>query len=284
MTQSNASDQKRLRQIAQTMRRLSIEAGFETLKWFGAADVAVERKDDASPVTDADRAADAVIVDGLSAAFPAIPIVTEERAETHAAILGVGARRFFLVDPLDGTKEFIAGRPEYTVNIALIDNGRPLLGAVFAPALNRLFWTPDPDFAVEERDEVRPDRIEPARRLWVAPADNRALRVVASRSHRDADTDAFLRNFTVAATESAGSSLKFCLIAAGDADLYPRFGPTMAWDTAAAHAVLRASGGAVRQVGDDGGPAGPLRYGPEDGTGAPFSNPRFIAHAPSVRF
>ena len=272
-----------MRRIAATMRRLAVEAGMETLRYFGDASLRVEHKEDDSPVTVADHAADEVIVNGLQTAFPDIPIVTEERAESHGAILGVGARRFFLVDPLDGTKEFVGGRGEYTVNIALIEEGAPMLGAVFAPAMDRLFWTPDPDFAVEEREEVRSDRIEPLRRLWVAAANNNALRAVASRSHRDAETDAFLGRYKVAQSASAGSSLKFCLVAGGEADFYPRFGPTMAWDTAAAHAVLRAAGGRVRRLNEEGGVEEPLRYGLGQTSGAPFANPAFIAYAPSVK-
>lgn len=279
-----SDDEEILRRVAQIMRGLAIEAGQETLRYFGDPGLRVETKDDDSPVTAADHAADAIIVAGLQAAFPDMPIVTEERSETHMAILGVGARRFFLVDPLDGTKEFVSGSGEYTVNIALVEDGRPLLGVVFAPALDRLFWTPDPDFAVEEREEVRGDRIEPQRRLWVAEANNAALRVVASRSHMDAATEAYLQRFPIARADSAGSSLKFCLVASGEADFYPRFGRTMAWDTAAAHAVLRAAGGRVRRLDpEDGTVGGPLLYGLEQTEGAPFANTAFIAYAPSVK-
>ncbi|MEM9724124.1 MAG: 3'(2'),5'-bisphosphate nucleotidase CysQ [Pseudomonadota bacterium] len=280
-----ASDRARdeeLRRIATTMRQLAIAAGAETLRFFGDKALAVTQKSDDSPVTVADHAADAVIVDGLRAAFPDIPLVTEERADGHAALLGVGARRFFLIDPLDGTKEFLGGSGEYTVNIALIEDGVPVLGAVFAPAMDRLFWTPEPDFAVEEREEVRGDRIEPDRRLWVATADNSALRAVASRSHRDPDTDAFLARLKVARIVGAGSSLKICLVAAGEADLYPRMGPTMAWDTAAAHAVLRAAGVRLRRLSDQGAVEEALRYGLGQTSGRPFANPFFLAAAPSV--
>lgn len=278
-----ASDEPSLRRVAATMRRLAVEAGAETMRYFRDSSLQVQRKSDESPVTAADLAADALIVAGLENAFPDIPIVTEERADGHGAILGIGATRYFMVDPLDGTKEFVGGSGEFTVNVALIEDGRPLLGAVFAPAMDRLFWTPDVDFAVEERDEVRSDWIEPMRRLWVVRANNNALRAVASRSHRDKATDEFLQRYGVAQTVSAGSSLKICMVAAGEADLYPRFGPTMAWDTAAAHAVLRASGGRLRRLGEDGAVEEPLSYGLGQRSGAPFANPAFIAYSPSVR-
>ena len=272
-----------MRRIAAAMRRLAVEAGAETMRFFRDSSLQVRRKTDESPVTAADHAADELIISGLEAAFPDIPIVSEERADSHGAILGIGAERYFMVDPLDGTKEFVSGSGEFTVNIALIEDGRPLLGAVFAPAADRLFWTPDVDFAIEERDEVRSDWIEPMRRLWVVKANNKALRAVASRSHRDRATDAFLDRLSVAQTVSAGSSLKICMIAAGEADLYPRFGPTMAWDTAAAHAVLRAAGGRLRRLGDEGTVEEPLSYGLGQRSGEPFANPPFIAYAPSVK-
>ncbi|MEL6978990.1 MAG: 3'(2'),5'-bisphosphate nucleotidase CysQ [Pseudomonadota bacterium] len=273
-----------LRAIALTMRRLAVEAGLATLRFFRKADLRIDAKPDDSPVTEADLTADKLIADGLSAAHPDVTVITEERSTGFSGLLGAGARRLFMVDPLDGTKEFISGRGEYTVNIALIENGSPLLGAVYAPALDRLFWTPDPDFAIEEQGGVQAETIGPQRRLWVAEADNAAMRVVASRSHRDPETDGFLEAFSVAKLESAGSSLKFCLLACGEADLYPRLGRTMAWDTAAAHAVLRASGGMVRRLGEDGAVEEPLRYGSGQLVGPPFSNPHFVAFTPSVRF
>lgn len=268
-----------MRKIAREMRRAALEAGAKTLEHFRSETLQVDAKSDSTPVTDADRAADAVIVTRLEAAFPEIPVVTEERAETHARLQEAGLERFFLVDPLDGTKEFVTGSGEYTVNIALIEQGRPVLGVVYAPAKQRLFWTPDPDFAVEEQGAIALDTPEPSRRLWVSQADNGALRVVASKSHRDAATDAFIGQLSVGRLESAGSSLKFCLVAGGEADVYPRMGRTMAWDTAAAHGVLRAAGGRVRRIEEDGRIGEPLRYGGTED----FANPAFIAYAPSAR-
>ncbi|MCI4665267.1 MAG: 3'(2'),5'-bisphosphate nucleotidase CysQ [Neomegalonema sp.] len=274
------------------MRRIAIAAGDAIMPYFrGEASPDAEAKADGSPVTAADHAADKVIVDGLRALYPDAPIVTEEQAETQAHDPG---DFFFLVDPLDGTKEFISGSGEFTVNIALIEQGAPRIGVVYAPAMGRLFWTPDPDFAVEERiDENGEATLE--RQLWVADANNAALRVVASKSHRDPATDAYISRYRTASAQSAGSSLKFCLLACGEADLYPRLGPTMAWDTAAAHAVLRAAGGAVCALSADGQVGAPLRYGPgamlpkDEDAPAPaptgrsaYANPFFVAYAPSV--
>jgi 3'(2'), 5'-bisphosphate nucleotidase len=246
-----------------TLIRLAIEAGAAVMEVYGRADVGAEAKADDSPVTDADRAADAILVAGLEAAFPDIPVVTEERAETHG--LGAGATHF-LVDPLDGTKEFVKRRGDFTVNVALIEDGRPAAGIVYAPARGRLFRTRAEGGAAEARVEDGAPRDIGA--IAAAEADMAALRVVASKSHRDADTDAYIARYDVAEAVSAGSSLKFCLVAAGEADLYPRLGPTMEWDTAAGQAVLEAAGGRVLRFEDH----APLRYGRPD-----RRNPRFLA-------
>ncbi|MEQ8651853.1 MAG: 3'(2'),5'-bisphosphate nucleotidase CysQ [Kiloniellales bacterium] len=256
--------------IGLTMRRLVVEAGAETLKFFGSEALAVEAKADDSPVTAADRAADEVIVAGLEKAFPDIPVVTEERAETHGE---APKDRFFLVDPLDGTKEFVTGRGDFTINIALIEGDQAVMGAVFAPAKDRLFWTPNRESALQESGDIEAAKPGETKPLRVRDADNAALAVVASKSHRDAATDDYIARYKVSDFKSAGSSLKFCLIASGEADLYPRLGRTMEWDTAAAHAVLRAAGGTV-----DRAEGGPLRYGKPG-----FENPHFIAYSPDVR-
>lgn len=257
-------------EIALVMRRLVVEAGVATLRYFGTGDLAVQAKADSSPVTAADHAADEIIVAGLEAACPDIPVVTEERAETHTR---APAERFFLVDPLDGTKEFVSGRGDFTVNIALIEGGEPVMGAVYAPAKERLFWTDGPGSALQESGAIEAAAPHAAQPLKVRAADNGALAVVASASHRDAATDDYISRYQVKDFKSAGSSLKFCLIASGEADLYPRLGRTMEWDTAAAHAVLRAAGGMV-----DKAEGGPLRYGKPG-----FENPHFIAYSPDVR-
>lgn len=253
--------------IVEVIRTLALDAGADIMRFY-ATDFAVDRKADESPVTDADRAADAIIVAGLEQHFPHIPVVTEERVQSHE--VARETTRFFLVDPLDGTREFISRNGEFTVNIALIENRTPTLGVVFAPAADRLFYTTADGCAVEE---VPPYDGRSRRTVNVATADNAALRVVASRSHRDQATDDYIHNYAVSGFRSAGSSLKFCLIANGEADLYPRLGRTMEWDTAAGHAVLAAAGGRVDRLS-----GGPLDYGKQE-----LDNPHFIAYAPTVR-
>ena len=260
--------------ICRECRRLALLAGAAIMDIYDSDDFEasadMRAKADESPVTAADEAADRLISAGLRAAFPDIPVVTEEETETHS--LDTGAR-FFLVDPLDGTKEFIKRRGEFTVNIALIEGGVPTRGVVYAPAIGRLFITGPEGGAVEETGAMNPDAPGEQRSMTVSTPDNGALAVVASKSHRDAATDAYITRYKVTEFKSAGSSLKFCLVAAGEADLYPRLGRTMEWDTAAGHAVLRAAGGHVDRF--DG--TGPLVYGK---TG--FENPFFIAYAPGV--
>ena len=223
-------------------------------------------KGDGSPVTLADRRAEAVICEFLSRAAPLIPIVAEESvSEGRSPAVD---QRFLLVDPLDGTKEFIARNGEFTINVAMIECGTPVAGAVYAPALARLWFGGDSAFVCETPvgsglpplAEWRPIHVRDALEAMVA---------VASRSHGDAETDAFLRRLPIAERRSRGSSLKFCLIAEGEADVYPRFGPTMEWDTASGDAVLRAAGGVVLD------PTGsPLTYGKHD---RDFRNGPFIA-------
>ncbi len=251
------------------LRRLAILAGARIMEVYHSPDFEVRQKDDASPVTEADLAADAVIAEGLRVAFPDLPLVTEEQAETHSQ----SVQTFLIVDPLDGTKEFTRRRGDFTVNIALVENGLPTRGVVLAPARRRLFRTRADGTAVEESGALDPDSPGAARPLRVAVPDNGALRVVASKSHRDAATDAYMARYDVADCVSAGSSLKFCLLAAGEADFYPRLGRTMEWDTAAGHAVLAAAGGEVLDFDSH----APLRYGKPG-----FANPFFLARAPGV--
>jgi 3''-Phosphoadenosine 5''-phosphosulfate (PAPS) 3''-phosphatase len=221
-------------------------------------------------VTAADLAADSVIHDGLAAAFPDIAIVTEERATIHDIDPD---RPHFLVDPLDGTKEFVNRRGEFTVNIALIEQRQPVGGVVYAPAVGRLFSTTPENSAIEETGKFELDAAGPTRTLAPAVPGPQGLLVVASKSHRDATTDAYIARYPVSGFKSAGSSLKFCLVAAGEAHLYPRLGRTMEWDTAAGHAVLSAAGGSVIRHDDH----SPLLYGK-----LRRENPFFIAHAPGV--
>ncbi|MCC5972527.1 MAG: 3'(2'),5'-bisphosphate nucleotidase CysQ [Rubellimicrobium sp.] len=253
--------------LTEVMRRLALEAGEVIMQIYAAPDFDVRAKGDASPVTEADEAADALISRGLRAAFPEVPLVTEEQAATHGQTLS----RFLIVDPLDGTKEFVQRRGDFTVNIAYVENGVPLRGVVYAPAKGRLFYTNAVGTAVEETGDLDKDKAGITRPVTVSVPDNDALMVVASKSHRDAATDAYIARYAVRDMTSAGSSLKFCLVATGEADLYPRLGRTMEWDTAAGHAVLRGAGGQVVRFDDH----TPLTYGKPG-----FENPHFIAHAP----
>ena len=224
-----------------------------------ATDFAVRGKTDASPVTEADERAEALILPELARLTPDIPVVSEE--EASAGRIPVVGERFWLVDPLDGTKEFINRNGEFTVNIALVEQGAPVLGVVFAPALDRLFAGAAGLGAFTEDRGAR--RSIAAR---TPPAEG--LTVVASRSHGDAEAlAAFLAGRKVASQTNAGSSLKLCLVAAGEADVYPRLGRTMEWDIAAGDAVLRAAGGVVRTLEGE-----TLRYGKPD-----FANPHFAA-------
>lgn len=255
--------------LAETMRRLAIEAGEAIMEIYRAPDLGVELKADASPVTAADLAADRIISAGLRAAFPDVPLVTEEQAATHGALEG----DFLIVDPLDGTKEFVQRRGDFTVNIAYVRGGVPIRGVVYAPAKERLFYTNAVGDSVEEDGTHDATRVGLSVPIRVAEPDNAALRVVASKSHRDAATDAYIAHYAVADFKSAGSSLKFCLVATGEADLYPRLGRTMEWDTAAGQAVLLGAGGQVVRFDDH----SPLVYGKPG-----YENPFFIALAPGV--
>jgi len=249
--------------IVDVIRALALKAGDKIMEIYARDDFDVRSKADDSPVTEADEAADALISAGLRAAFPDIALVTEEQADSHS----VRADRFFIVDPLDGTKEFVHRRGDFTVNIALVENGTPVLGVVFAPAKKRLFYTDASGQTVEESQDGG------LISQHVSTPNNDALIVVASKSHRDAATDDYINKYKVADSAAAGSSLKFCLVAAGEADLYPRLGRTMEWDTAAGHAVLRGAGGQVVRFDDH----TPLKYGKSI-----YENPFFIALSPGV--
>lgn len=245
-----------------TVRTIAHEAGQVILRFYnGRYDVAT--KADGSPVTQADHAAEAVILPALHHLTPGVPVVAEEEVSA-GRIPDVSGGRFWLVDPLDGTKEFLSRNGEFTVNIALIDRGVPVLGVVYAPATGDLYAGAGAGTAVhwiEGRHDYP---------ITVRPPPAEGLTVVASRSHGDpGETDAFLARYTVKERISCGSSLKFCAVAAAKADLYPRFGTTMEWDTAAGHAVLLAAGGRV--CADTGADA--LAYGKPD-----FRNPHFVAY------
>jgi 3'(2'), 5'-bisphosphate nucleotidase len=251
------------------MRRLALEAGDRIMQIYEADDFDVKVKSDNSPVTEADEAADAIISAGLREAFPDVTLVTEEQAASHSE----RADTFLIVDPLDGTKEFINRRGDFTVNIAYVESGVPTRGVVYAPAKGRMFFTQGDGTSVEERGPLDKESIGELTPIRVSVPDNDALMVVASKSHRDQATDDYIAKYAVKDMTSAGSSLKFCLIATGEADIYPRVGRTMEWDTAAGHAVLHGAGGKVVRFNDH----SPLTYGKEG-----YANPFFIAYSPSV--
>ena len=251
-----------------TFERLALEAGREVMRVYHEG-CAVDRKSDSTPVTEADRESEKIILAGLRAAFPDIPCVAEEEVAAGIATPDLDGA-FFLVDPLDGTKEFVNRRTDFTVNIALVRNGVPEVGVVFAPCTGRFFsGRPGRAEAIELDGHYRITGRRPiSARTGVAP-----LAVVASRSHNTPETDAFIRDLGAAEIVSIGSSLKFCLVAAAEADVYPRFGRTMEWDTAAGDAVLRAAGGMTRTL--DGKP---LAYGKrKQADDEDFANPHFIA-------
>ncbi len=243
--------------LLEQVRAIALSAG-EVVMAVYRTDFSARGKADASPVTEADERAEAFILDALHSLTPDIPIVAEEAVA--AGRIPQVASVFWLVDPLDGTKEFINRNDEFTVNIALIEDGNPVLGVVYAPALGRLYAGGGGDAYVEDAAGRRPIRCR-------AVPDG-GLTVVASRSHGDmAALNAWLGSRKVASVRGAGSSLKLCVVAAGEADLYPRLGRTMEWDIAAGHAVLRAAGGSVCDLG-----GAPLTYGKPG-----FENPHFVS-------
>ncbi|AAL52934.1 MULTISPECIES: 3'(2'),5'-bisphosphate nucleotidase CysQ [Brucella] len=251
------------------LRDAALEAGRSIMKHY-VNGCAVQSKKDASPVTEADHAAEAIILAALSSACPDVPVVAEEEVAAGRLPDHLG-RKFLLVDPLDGTREFLLRNGDFTVNIGLVEEGAPVLGIVYAPARNLLFigsdagaWametTPDHGAGQDQRIFAR-----------VSPAEKVA---VCSRSHLTPETERFLAENRIASSVSVGSSLKFCILAKGEADIYPRFGPTMEWDTAAGDAVLRAAGGMTATL--DGRP---MIYGQRLRAGAAgFANPDFVAY------
>jgi len=251
------------------MRTLALEAGDVIMEIYNSEDFDVRAKSDDSPVTAADEAADALISAGLRAAFPDVLLVTEEQADSHSE----QASEFLIVDPLDGTKEFIHRRGDFTVNIAYVKDGTPVRGVVYAPAKGRMFFTRAGGESVEEQGPFAKETVGVLSPITVSKPDNDALFIVASKSHRDQATEDYINKYNVKDSKSAGSSLKFCLVATGEADLYPRVGRTMEWDTAAGHAVLKGAGGDVVRFDDH----TPLTYGKPI-----YENPFFIAYAPGV--
>lgn len=250
---------------------LALEAGAAILEVYARLDAAAAQiKGDGSPVTEADAQAEAIILAGLERLAPGVPVVAEESvAAGHVPETDAGP--FFLVDPLDGTKEFLSRNGDFTVNIGLIMDGQPRLGVVYAPAIGELYVGVVGQGA--RRTKVSERRIGAWMPIHAQPAENRRVRVIASRSHLSEETRAFIEKFPGSEFVSAGSSLKFCRVASGEADLYPRLSRTMEWDTAAADAVLRAAGGRVLSL--DGRP---LVYGKRrQSADTDFANGWFVA-------
>lgn len=245
--------------LLQGIVKLAREAGDRILTIYHQ-DFDIKVKDDSSPVTEADEAAEAIILKGLAELTPDIPVLAEE-AQAAGKEPDLSGGVFWLVDPLDGTREFINKRGDFTVNIALVEHGVATMGVIHVPARETTYFAEGRGRVWRQNGNGAPVPIA----VRTAPEDG--LVVVASRSHRTPETDAYIEKFKVKELISAGSSLKLCLVAEGKADLYPRFGRTMEWDIGAGQAILEAAGGTVETV--DGAP---LRYGK-----AGYDNPFFIA-------
>lgn len=253
--------------LLQAVARIAQAAGDEIMRIY-ATPFSSTQKSDKSPVTEADHRAEALILEALHKVLPDVPVISEEAASAgHIPKVG---RRFVLVDPLDGTKEFLARNGEFTVNIALIEDGAPVLGVVHAPALGRLFAGEASKGALELQtsSDGAHTGFENARAIRVRPAPL-ALDALWSRTHDTYRADEYRDLYAIGAVRAIGSSIKFALIAAGEADIYPRHGPTMEWDTAAGQAVLEAAGGSVRDL-----QGRRLTYGRASDN---FKNPHFVA-------
>lgn len=253
--------------IAEIFAVIAIEAAVPVMEVYAAAEIQVHQKPDLSPVSEADELAEAVILKCLGTRLQGVPVLSEEAASR--GVRNVTDSTFILVDPIDGTREFLSRNGEFTINIGLVVDGVPRAGVIYAPALGKLWIAGASAWSCM----VEPGAILPTLRerrpIHVRKAPAQGLTALASRSHSDAATEAFLAGLVIAERRAAGSSLKFCAVAEGDADVYPRFGATMEWDTAAGDAILRAAGGIVQ--GEDGTP---LRYGKAE---TQFRNGPFIA-------
>jgi 3'(2'), 5'-bisphosphate nucleotidase len=260
-------DDRERDRLALAFADLSARAGVIAMEILAAPDIVARIKSDSSPVSEADERIEAMLLAELASIAPGVPIVAEEAVAKGA--IPRAADIFLLVDPLDGTREFLARRGEFTVNIGLVCDGAPCAGAVFAPALGQLWFAGAHAYGATAAPGAPAPPPGEWRRLAVRKAPPGGPVALVSRSHLDAETQAFLRTHGVTEIRDAGSSVKFCRLAEGAADLYPRFGPTMEWDTAAGDAVLRAAGGAVLD------PSGRLlRYGKAE---AGYRNGPFIA-------
>ena len=228
-------------EIALFLAKAALAAGPAVMEEYDRG-CSVASKEDGSPVTSADHRAEAIICEYLASLAPMPPVCAEESMAAGAQ--AQVAERFLLVDPLDGTREFLAGNGEFTINVALVERGAPVSGAVYAPAIGRLWVGGETAFACEAPVGAALPGEGSRRRIRTRSAPTNLV-AFASRSHLDPKSDSFLKRLPIGETRFAGSSLKFCLIAEGLGDVYPRFAPTMEWDTAAGDAVLRAAGGGV---------------------------------------
>ncbi len=258
------------RSLVEALLPAVLAAGRTELRHF-AAGVEVETKADTTPVTIADHEAEEILTEALHRTAPGIPVIAEEAvAAGHVPAV---ADRFFLVDPLDGTRAFIKGSPEFTINIGLVVEGKPIFGIIYAPARDEFFATLGPHEAIEAKISAQSGVVTleqlSLRRLATREPNRQALVAFASRSHAAQSTEEFLQQLPITEKRKASSSLKFCLIARGDADLYARLGQTSEWDTAAGHAILAAAGGCVTTLDGE-----PLKYGKRANG---YANPHFIA-------
>ncbi|HEY0144889.1 MAG TPA: 3'(2'),5'-bisphosphate nucleotidase CysQ [Methylovirgula sp.] len=254
--------------IAEDFAELAVAAGAAIMLFYNN-DSNARQKGDTSPVCDADLAGEAVILAGLAARMPELPVVSEEAAAAGAQ--STTNDTFILVDPVDGTREFLAGKGEFTVNIGLVVRGEPKVGVVYAPALEQMWLAGDHavTFPVAPGGKLPPP--SERSRITVRKQDHENRVALTSWSHTDPRTSAFLDHLNIKERRMIGSSLKFCALADGSADIYPRFGATMEWDTAAGDAILRAAGGIVLDREGQ-----PLRYGK---TATKFMNGSFVAWA-----
>ncbi len=248
-----------MKQLLTNIITIAKQAGDAIMTVYNSDDFNVELKDDDSPLTKADIAANDIIVAALTKLTPEIPILSEESAKAPYETRKHWTK-FWLVDPLDGTKEFVKRNGEFTVNIALIENGNPILGVVYAPVLDTTYS------AANGVGAFKQEASKPAQEIKTADYRDQKLKVVASRSHAGPDLQVFLDKLGDYDVISMGSSLKLCLVAEGAAHLYPRLGPTMEWDTAASHAVVNLAGGEVLNLDKE-----PLQYNKEN-----LLNPYFM--------
>ena len=262
-----------LSRLSEAFAEVALQAGAAIMRVYGRPCAAWE-KPDRSPVTEADEIAERIVLDALVRILPGTPVVAEEAVSCGAR--PAVADEFVLVDALDGTREFLKRNDEFTVNLALVRNGSPICGAVFAPALGRVWFAGEEAFGATVGCDGRiPPRADLCP-LKARPRPPSGLVALASRSHADEQTEEFLASLPIGARRASGSSIKFCLLSEGEADVYARFGPTMEWDTAAGDAILRAAGGRVEDMAGR-----PLAYGKKD---QGFRNCAFVAWgAPQAR-